>query len=90
MNFVYSIIVNYNFPLDRLDAYILYLKLAELPKAQGGKCPVAPPPSWLRHCLDVNLNYAIICTVSCCEPRYLEIVESTDCGIFRDCEISRF
>ena len=29
MNFVYSIIVNYHFPLDRLDMYILYLKLAE-------------------------------------------------------------
>ena len=44
LNFVYSIIVNYNFPLDRLDVYILYLNLAELPKAQrgGGKCPVAP------------------------------------------------
>ena len=42
MNFVYSIIVNYHFPVDRLEVYILYLKLAELPKAQGGKCPVAP------------------------------------------------
>ena len=41
MNFVYSIIVNYRFPLDRLDVYILYLKLAEGPRG-GGKCPVAP------------------------------------------------
>ena len=42
LNFVYSIIVNYHFPLDRLDVYILYLKLAEGPRGGWGKCPVAP------------------------------------------------
>ena len=47
MNFVYSIIVNYHFPLDRLDVYILYLKLAEGPRG-GGAMPGCPP--WLRHC----------------------------------------
>ena len=43
MNFVYSIIVNYHFPLDRLDVYILYLKLAEGPRG-GGQMPGCPPP----------------------------------------------
>ena len=35
-------IVNYCFPLDRHDKYILYLKFAEGPGG-GGKCPIAPP-----------------------------------------------
>ena len=41
MNFDYFIILNYHFPLDRLDVYILYLMLAEGPR---GGCPLAPPP----------------------------------------------
>ena len=28
-----------------------------------------------------NLNSAIICAVSCCEPRYLEIMKSTETSI---------
>ena len=47
MNFVYSIIVNYQFALDRLDVYILYLKLAEGPRGANARLP---PPPWLRHC----------------------------------------
>ena len=43
MNFVYSIIVNYRFPLDRLDVYILYLKLAEGPGANARLPPLAAP-----------------------------------------------
>ena len=43
MNFVYSIIVNYHFPLDRLDVYMLYLKLTEGPGG-GGQMPGCPPP----------------------------------------------
>ena len=43
MNFVYSIIVNYRFPLDRLDVYILYLKLAEGPRG-GANARLPPPP----------------------------------------------
>ena len=37
-------ILTLSYPLGRLDVYILYLNLAELPKAQkeGGKCPNAP------------------------------------------------
>ena len=31
--------------------------------------------------IDENLNSAIICAVSCCEPRYLEIVKSTETRI---------
>ena len=39
MNFVYSIVVNYRFPLDRLDVYILYLKLAEGPRGANARLP---------------------------------------------------
>ena len=31
--------------------------------------------------LDENLNSAIICALSCCDPRYLEIVKSTETHI---------
>ena len=31
--------------------------------------------------VDENLNSAIICAVSCCEPWYLEIVKSTETRI---------
>ena len=41
MNFVYSIIVNYHFFLDRLDVYILCLRLAEGP---GGGANARLPP----------------------------------------------
>ena len=44
MNFVYSIIVNYHFPLDRLDVYILYLKLAEGPRGGMPGCPPLAAP----------------------------------------------
>ena len=32
--------------------------------------------------VDDNLNSAIICAVSCCEPRCLEILKSTETRIF--------
>ena len=44
MNFVYSIIVNYHFPPDLLDVYILYLKLAEGQRGANARLPPLAAP----------------------------------------------